>query len=944
MTIRDPGEAGAALGGVGRRSKDPPRSAQGARTEGRVATIPRPLQRKEWEKFVSLLWTGHKGTPECPVVEPIELASLRRTVLTRASRSLADFLARDEGAAALLGLDDALPDEDGYRAVLSQAAIGGTSEIRLERRRRLLEIAARDLAGEIGVDEVGRALADLAAASLQATLDATEASEALGVIGMGKLGGRELNYASDIDLVFVTDGDLDAATKSAEVLLRELGGMSPEGQAYRIDLNLRPEGRSGALVRSLEATIEYYKRWAQTWEFQALIKARPVAGSVSLGDAFMEQTRPFVFVEELTADEVTEIRRMKEQVETHAQRSSRGRAADDDVKLGPGGIRDIEFSIQLLQLVHGGSDPTVRSGNSLTALSALVDGGYIADDDGAGLSVAYRWLRNVEHRLQLWQERQVHHLPTDTESRTRIAYTMGFKDSPSASALSRFEERHDAVLRDVRGRFERLFYRPMIESLSDGAASRLSEEALKERLMVLGFRDVDRSARTLHGLVSGTSRLTKLFRVLSPALLRHLASTPLPDEGLFGFLTLGEKVESRLDTLAAFRDNPPGLEFLARVLGSGRLLSDVLAHVPEELATIADPRGPGPLKERDRLVREAVASLEWRDEDRRLDGLRRFKRREMLRVTLADLSGASDVEAVGATLSDLADACLTAALEQEGAIPFAVIAMGKLGGRELNYSSDIDVMFVHDMPPAEAESVAERLMKAIGEVTPEGQAFRIDAGLRPEGKSGPLARSLQSFGEYYERWSHPWEHQALIKARVAAGDPAIGVALVDLTRPLAFPSELTQAALAEIRHLKARMEKERIPRGVDPRRHLKLGPGGASDVEFSAQLLQLQHANRNPELQTTSTLDALRAAAAVGTMTQRDADHLTDAYRFVSRARNRLFFLAGRPVDVLPTKPEELEALGLALGFSEQPRQEVEEAYLRVTRRARRVAEKVLYG
>ena len=875
-----------------------------------------------------------------------ELASLREQALRAASRSLADFLDRDTGAASLLTVSDALPGPDGYEALLSAAgAEQGTPGIRLEKRRRLLEIAARDVAGEIDVAEVGRALADLASASLRAVLELAAAPSDLAVIGMGKLGGRELNYSSDIDLVFVSGEDVEAAKKSADVLLKELGGVTPEGQAYRIDLNLRPEGRSGPLVRSLEATIEYYKRWAHTWEFQALIKASPVAGSVEVGNSFMERTRDFVFVEELSADEVAEIRKMKERVEAHAERSARREPADDDVKLGPGGIRDIEFSIQLLQLVHGGSDPSVRSGNSLEALAALVDGGYVADDDGAGLSVAYRWLRNVEHRLQLWQERQTHHLPADPESRSRLAHTMGFKDTPSAGALARFEERHESVLRDVRGRFERLFYRPMIESLSDGAASRLSEDALKERLAILGFRDVDRSARTLHGLVSGTSRLTKLVRVLSPALLRHLSTAPLPDEGLFGFLTLGEKVESRLDTLAGFRDNPPGLEFLAKVLGSGRLLSEILGHVPEELATIADPRGPGPMKDRDRLVRESVASLGWRDEAHRLDGLRRFKRKEMLRVALADLSGEADVEAVGITLSDLADACLVAALEQEGDVPFAVIGMGKLGGRELNYSSDIDVMFVHEMEHQDAERVAERLMKAIGEVTPEGQAFRIDAALRPEGKSGRLARSLGSFEEYYERWSDVWEHQALIKARVAAGSSDIGQKLIEMTRSLAFPKELDPAALAEVRHLKARMERERIPRGVDPRRHMKMGPGGAADVEFSVQVLQLQRGFEGSDgLRSGNTLEALRAAVAGGAISERDASHLAEAYRFTARARNRLYFLVGRPVDVLPTKPEELEALGIALGFTDQPRQEVEEAYLRVTRRARRVAEKVIYG
>jgi glutamate-ammonia-ligase adenylyltransferase len=647
----------------------------------------------------------------------------------------------------------------------------------------------------------------------------------------------------------------------------------------------------------------------------------------------------------MSAEEVANIRKMKERVEDHAQRSSRKARSDaDDVKLGPGGIRDIEFSVQLLQLVHGGSDTSVRSPNTLEATTALVEGGYVAEEDGAGLSVAYRWLRNVEHRVQLWQERQVHHLPPNEEDRARIARTMGFRDAPAESAVERFDRAHRGVLADVRNRFERLFYRPMIETLADPSAAGLSPEALKDRLGVLGFRDVARAARTLDGLVSGTSRRAKLFRVLTPALLRHLTNAPLPDEGLFGFLTLGEALESRVDVLGPFRDNPPGLEFLAKVLGSGRLLSEVLAHVPEEVALIADPRGPGEPKERDRLVREAIASLGWRDPERRFDGLRRFKRREMLRVSLADIGGAADSTVVGEGLSDLAEAVLEAALEDRSVPSFAVIGMGKLGGRELNYSSDIDVMFVHDGDPQEAEALAERLMRAIGEVTPEGQAFRIDAGLRPEGKSGPLARSLDSFAEYYDRWASPWEHQALIKARVAAGDVEVGSRLIELTRSLAFPQELSSAAIAEIRHLKARMERERVPRGTDPRRHIKMGPGGVADIEFAIQIIQLQHGHAHPELRSTGTVDAIEAAAKIDLLDHDDARRLADAYRFMARLRNRLFFMVGRPVDALPTKPEDLEALGISMGYLSQPRQEIEEEYLRVTRRARRITEPLIYG
>jgi glutamate-ammonia-ligase adenylyltransferase len=863
-----------------------------------------------------------------------------------ASLSLSELIEKDERARALLGADDPLPGPQGYLDVLRSArAAGGMPELRRTRRLELLRIAQRDLSGDEELESVTRALSDLAAACVQVTLEDIGASQALGVIGMGKLGGRELNYVSDIDVMFVTDGDLTEATRAAEGLLRTLGEHSAEGRAYQIDAALRPEGRAGALVRSLDGYLEYYRRWAQPWEYQALIKARAVAGNAAMGERLVEETRAFVYPQEITSEHIASIREMKRRVEENAVRVARKSKASeiDDVKLGPGGIRDIEFSVQLLQLVHGGSDPAVRATATLGALKALVEGGYVADEDGAGLAVAYRWHRTVEHRLQLWQERRVHVLPSDDDGRSRLARSLGFRDSPGASAAERFNQRHSAVLADVRGRFEKLFYRPMVESLADAGATRMSSEALQERLAVLGFRDVERAARTLEGLVAGTSRRAKLLRVLTPAMLRFLQSTPLPDEGLLSFLRLGEVLSGRIDTLGALRDNPPGIEFLAKVLGSGRFLGEMLGHVPEELQTIADPRGLGEPKERSRVVREAVASLGWREPEKRLDGLRRFKRRELLGIALADLAGRIDVGTVGEALADLADACLDAALEAPP-VPFAVLGMGKLGGRELNYSSDIDVMFVHDGDPEIAEKVAEDLMAAVGGVTPEGQAFRIDAGLRPEGKSGPLARSVQSFIEYYERWSRPWERMALIKARVAAGDPGLGEEVVARLREHAFPTSLEERAIAEIRHLKARMERERVPGGTDPRRHLKMGPGGLADIEFAVQILQLMHGGGSDEMRAGSTLEALDAAGRAGAVPEDDARRLADGYRFLMRLRNRLFFMFGRPVDALPAKPEDLEALGIAIGYTEQPRQELEEEYLRVTRRVRRISEPLISG
>ncbi len=523
---------------------------------------------------------------------PEATMSARREAIRAASRTLADLLATDTQNAAVLE-EDALPGRAGYLAACEQAlADGGLGGLRAMKRLRLMQIAAADLCGEVSLEEVGRALSDLADGCLHASLAHLEAPAGLAVVAMGKLGGRELNYVSDIDVMFVAEGDLAAATKSAEELLSALGDVSPEGRAYFIDANLRPEGRSGPLVRSLEGFLEYYRRWAKPWELQALLKARAAAGNEELASALVEGTRDLVFPASIGADRISSIRKMKERVEQHALQSLRRTKSSeaDDVKLGPGGIRDIEFSVQLLQLVHGGSDPSVRSPSTLSALLQLADGGYLAEDDAAGLSVAYRWLRNVEHRLQLYQERRVRRLPTNQFGRGHLARVMGFRDTPGASALTRFDAAHRSVLLDVRSRFERLFYRPMIESLADPGGGRLSEDALKDRLRVLGFRDVDRAGRTLAGLISGTSRRAKLFRVLTPSLLRWLAISPRPDEGLFSFLRLGESLQDRPDLLGSLRDNPPGLEVLARVLGSGSVLGELLVHVPEEVQSIADPR------------------------------------------------------------------------------------------------------------------------------------------------------------------------------------------------------------------------------------------------------------------------------------------------------------------------------------------------------------------
>ncbi len=874
-----------------------------------------------------------------------DVVRARETAVRTVSRSLTTLLDSHPRARDYLGGERRL-DRDAVQSQILAAHTGGGMElVRTERRLLLLSIAGADLSGELQLEEVGMALADLADACIAAALLEAQAPASLGVIAMGKLGASELNYVSDIDVMFVSEDDPQHAARAAARAIEALSAVTAQGRAYSVDVNLRPEGRNGALARTLESYLEYYHRWAQPWEFQALIKARAVGNDHPVGQALVDETRSLVYPPSIPTERIAAVRAVKERVESQARRArTRGTSARaSDVKLDRGGIRDIEFCVQLLQLVHGGLDESVRCAATLDAARALADGGYLAEEDEAGLSVAYRWLRAIEHRLQLRNERRVVRLPQKEMDKAILAHAMGYEDSPTSWAYERFEAAHQRVLLDVRSRFEKLFYRPMIESLSVPGAGRLSAAALGERLRLLGFRDTKRAAQILHGLVSGTSRKARLFRVLAPPFMRSLASTPLPDVGLLSFLSLGDALGERLDVLGALRDNPPGLHVLAQVLGSGRVTGDMLGNVPEQLALIADQKITLPQGGRERLIKEAAASLSWREPERRWDGLRRFKRRRLLEIMVADIIGEADARTTGNALSELAEACIAASLLDERA-SFAVIAMGKLGGRELGYSSDIDVMFVHDGNSQEAESLAERLLGTLGEVTAEGRVFVVDAGLRPEGKAGPLTRSVASYEKYYERWAKPWEYLALVKARYAAGDRNLAEDLLRSVSANAFPPRLEDRSIDEIRHLKARMERERIPRGTNARLNLKFGPGGMTDVEFACQIIQITHGHYHPELRVTSTSEALHAAGNAGLIPEESVRRLQETYEFLYGLRNRMFLMSGHNRDTLPTKPEELEALGVAMGFKDQPRQRLEDHYLRLTRRTRKVAEPLIYG
>jgi glutamate-ammonia-ligase adenylyltransferase len=850
--------------------------------------------------------------------------------VTAASRSLTELCLSDPVAI------DVLADLD-RRPVLEDGA-----DLRRWKRLELLRIAARDLLGLDDLPVVGAALARLAREVLQRACAAAgpAGGAGLAVIGMGKLGGAELNYSSDVDVMFVGAGPADDDARAARAVLEVAR------TCFRVDVDLRPEGRDGPLVRSLASYEAYWERWAHTWEFQALLKARPVAGDADLGSRFHAAAQERLWARPFSADDLRYVRAMKARAESELARKG---LTDREVKRGRGGIRDIEFSVQLLQLVHGGQDPALRSPTTLDALAELGGGGYVDPADARALDYAYRLLRAVEHRLQLVAEQQVHTLPSDARALDRLARVMGYRDTAEQRAgqlLAGYLSRQQATVRAIH---EHLFFRPLLDQLTRGEGSPLPPAAVVARLAAFGFADADRTRQALQELTRGLTRSSRLMQQMLPLLLGWLSEAPDPDLGLLGLRVLTSGHQQATELAVAFRESPEAARRLCLLLGTGRLFAQTLEHHPDLIPSLGHPDGLAPRPE-GALHAGAGNALAWRDhvEDRQV-GLLRYKRREELRVAAADVldlasaTGDDQVVVTAGQLTALAEACLAAALDSlTPPVPFAVVAMGRFGGSELSYASDLDLLFVYDGSTAADFAAAERvgatLVRFLAGLTPPTRIYPVDLDLRPEGKDGPLARSLDGYRAYYERWARTWERQALVRARPVAGDADVARRFMELIEPHVWRDGqgLDDDDVREIRRMKARIERERLPAGDDPQFHLKLGRGSLSDVEFCAQLLQLQHGVRAPG--TMAALAGLEAAGALSTV---DRVVLAEAYRFCERTRNRLFLVRGSPGDALPSRPEQLRRLARSLGTDPQ---ELRERYRRTTRRCRAVVERLFYG
>ena len=816
----------------------------------------------------------------------------------------------------------------------------------------LVKIAGDDLAGRKGVREAtarfSSAIDEIVGEALEAATEHVKERhptvDELGfaVIAMGKWGARELNYYSDVDLVFVhapVEGKVSesrsAALAIASRLVSSLSAPTFDGPALQIDADLRPEGSMGPLTRSLDGYRSYYARWGEAWELQALLKARPAAGDVDLGRQFREMADQIIWEQGLDVDALRSIRLLKAQAEDAASRT--------DLKRSRGGIRDIEFTVQLLQLVHGRFDSDLRVLSTLAAIEALGDHDYIESLEAEKLTDAYIFLRNVEHRIQLWDLRQTHQLPASLEARERIGRSLGFTTDPAGKLIAHLDE----VKREVRDLHEHLYFRPILDSLVGLPTARLDPTEAALRLEALGFSDVVAAATAFEELTAGLTRRSRVMHQALPLMLDWLSRSPDPDLGLSQLRLLLAHSPDHGALVTLLQNNPLAGERLCILLGTGKLLGDLIDRIPEFIPRLADDNQLLDVRDRQAATERLLGLLDSRpDTDAKVGTIRRFVRRRKLRIAARDVLGEAPMETTLGALSDSADAAITGALHilsDEEPNGFGVIAMGKWGGHELSYGSDVDLMYVFDDEHSRDRGLhlATGLSRVLSEPSRYGDAYELDADLRPEGRKGPIARSLEGFRRYYAEWSEPWELLALVRARPAAGDKDVLESFAKITEPVIWRDQLPDEMVREIRSIKARVETERIPPGEDPDFHLKLGPGGLSDVEFLTQLLQLKHGGAMPELRVTGTFPALHRLREAEILSAGAYNSLHDSYLFCTRVRLRLHLQQGRVSNSLPTDPDSTARLAASLGFDRTG--ELREQYRRYTRRARRSFEQLFY-
>ena len=944
------------------------------------------------EALVACRRLQERAPHEVAAVLEHDASAERMALLLGASRGFADFLMRHPAEVALLqqvpmpplGTDDArtvlvaaLDDVDVPRARYLEAA---ASAIRVRYRRLLAGIAVYDLTRPDAieaVDTVASGLADLAGATLDVAIEAARRATAraegepagpgrypaaevaatrLAVIGMGKAGARELNYVSDVDVIFVAESAdedvvatpraLDIATRLAMVAMRAISEPGIEPPLWEVDPNLRPEGKDGALVRTLDSHLQYYDRWAKSWEFQALLKARPLAGDRELGDRYAAGVAPKVWSSSSRDGFVESVQRMRERVTEHIPSDE----VDVQLKLGPGGLRDIEFTVQLLQLVHGATDDTIRQPGTLPALAALAEHGYVGREEAGEFARDYRMLRVLEHRLQLGRLRRTHLMPRGAAELRALARSSGLaRNADDLTAL------WQTTRQRVRGLHERLFYRPLLSAVAALPASglELTSEQAEARLAAIGFRDPKGALAHIGALTAGVSRRATIQRHLMPVLISWFADGADPDYGLLAFRRLSDTLGTTHWYLRLLRDSSDAALRLTRVLSGSRFAGELLERTPEAVAWLEDldelrPRSLAALDDEKRAVIARHGTAEPAAKV-----FRAIRRREVLRLALSAILDVCTVEELGLrTLRRDREPPLRARHRDQGRRPRRDRVRGDRHGpvRRARAGHRLGCGHRVRVPAGGRRAGGGPVACAAHRVRPRAAQRGRPAAVRarrrpaPRGRNGVIARSLDAYRAYYARWSLTWEAQALLRARGVAGDAGLIRDFIDLADTVRYPQEISERDIREVKRIKARVENERLPQGADPTRHLKLGRGSLSDVEWFVQLVQLEHGAEEPSLRTPSTLDALAAAVEHRHIAAHDARILRAAWVFASRARSALTLWLDRTTDVLPVERSQLEGVARIMGYPPGSATRLEDDYLQVTRRSRAVFERGFYG
>jgi len=912
--------------------------------------------------------------PVRPPLAPDEVRALLRVL--GGSPALASALAAEGPAwrdAFRPTLEEDRRDAEAHRRALGALGVAGPlprevlqSRLRLYCRREQLRIGGRDLLGLATVDETMRELSALADAVIGAALASTrqrlaqewgaDAPVTFVVLGMGKLGGGELNYSSDVDLIYVyeRDGDLpDGRTvreffvRVAEEVTRALAEVTDDGFCFRVDLRLRPGGGEGPLTLSLPALLSYYEALGQTWERAVWLKARAVAGDLALGTTIGDELMPFVYRRFLDYGMLEDLKEMKRRVDASLRDA---RARERNVKLGRGGIRGVEFWVQAQQLIHGGKDPRLRERSTLGALATLAGAGYVASAQAAALADAYRFLRDLEHKLQMAHQRQTQIIPSDPEGLRVLVRRLGFL-GPDGEA--EFWRQHAAHTGAVEAAFAELFHgaeeerrrdeRPELTTLMDSLDR---EELALWQLGQLGFSDLEAVYRDLRLMRDGPPyapalpRRRQALAALAPSLVADIAASPEPDRALHHMTSFITTVGARTSYLHLLLENPGIRRLLVGLFATSEFLSNFFLRHPELLDSLVRADLVQVTRTRDDLARELAARMgAAQDFESELDILRRFRTEEFLRIGVHDIQGQLRPPAVSEQLSTLADVCLKQALglawrdvTRRLALPpdpptegLAVVAMGKLGGGELNYHSDLDLIFVYDAGAADwwrdriaphefFTRVAQRAISVLQTPTREGVAYRIDTRLRPSGNQGPLVSSLESFEAYHRTSAQLWERQALIKARPVEGPAALRARLEKTITRFVYGRGLDRAGVAEVRRMRERIASERD--GADGQHvNIKTGRGGLVDVEFVVQMLQLEHGHHESRLRVRSTRRALMALEATRRLGADDARALREGYDFLRALEGRLRIERDQPVEAFDTEPEAMRGVARRLGY-----------------------------